>query len=280
MTLRAGSPRPAHGKGSKVTYEMIAVEQFGAVRRISHDRPESRNAESRQLLDELDHAFGEARDDESVHVIILAGRGDHFSAGHDLKEAQRERGDFTVEQRWAFEVKRYLDYSLRIFHTPKPVIAQVQGACIAAGFMVANMCDIIIASDDAFFSDPVAHSLGAAAVEVLVHPWVLGQRKARELLYTGGRLTAAEGERLGMINQVVPRAELEERTMAMAQRIALAPPFALSLLKRSLNRTLDAQGFSVAIAAHFDTHQLSHVAEGFQKVRDRGLGNAILRNEN
>jgi enoyl-CoA hydratase len=261
-----------------VNYETLAVEQFGAVRRISHNRPEARNAESRQLLDELDHAFTSAAEDDGIRVIILAGKGAHFSAGHDLKEAQRERGNFTVEERWKFEVKRYLDYSLRIFHTPKPVIAQVQGACIAAGFMVANMCDIVMAADDAFFSDPVAHSLGAAAVEVLVHPWVLGQRKARELLFTGGRVDAAEAERLGMVNHVVPRAELEVRTMEMAQRIAEAPPFALSVLKRSLNRTMDAQGFSVAISAHFDTHQLSHVAGAFQSIRDRGLGNAILPN--
>jgi enoyl-CoA hydratase len=260
-----------------VTYTALAVENFGAVRRISHNRPEARNAESRELLDELNQAFTEASEDDAVRVIILAGKGDHFSAGHDLKQAQRERGAFTVEERWEFEIKRYLDYSLRILHTPKPVIAQVQGACIAAGFMVANMCDIIIASEDAFFSDPVAHSLGAAAVEVLVHPWVLGQRKARELLFTGSKLTAAEAEKIGMVNHVVPRAALEERTMEMAQRIALASPFALRILKRSLNRTLDAQGFSVAIAAHFDTHQLSHVATAFQSIRDGGLGNAILK---
>ena len=260
------------------TYTTLVVEQFGAVRRISHNRPEARNAESKELLDELDHAFNAAAADDDVRVIILAGKGDHFSAGHDLKQAQRERGNFTVEERWEFEVKRYLDYSLRILHTPKPVIAQVQGACIAAGFMVANMCDIIMASDDAFF-DPVAHSLGAAAVEVLVHPWVLGQRKAREMLFTGGKFTAAEAEKIGMVNHVVPRAELEDRTMQMAQKIAQASPFALRLLKRSLNRTLDAQGFSVAIAAHFDTHQLSHVATAFRSSRDGGLGNAILRKE-
>ncbi len=258
-----------------MTYETLAVERFGAVCRISHNRPEARNAESRQLLDELDHAFTAAAEDDGVHVIILAGKGDHFSAGHDLKEAQRERGNFTVEERWAFESKRYFDYSLRILHTPKPVIAQVQGACIAAGFMVANMCDIIMAADDAFFSDPVAHSLGAAAVEVLVHPWVLGQRKARELLFAGGKLTAVDAEKIGMVNHVVPRADLETRTMEMAQRIAQASPFALKILKRSLNRTLDAQGFSVALNAHFDTHQLSHVAGAFQAIRDGGLGNAI-----
>lgn len=262
-----------------MTYQTLAVEQTGAIRRISHNRPGARNAESRALLVELDQAFAEASTDDSVRVIILAGEGDHFSAGHDLKEAQRERGYFSVEERWIFEAEHYFDYCLRIFHTPKPVIAEVQGGCIAAGFMVANMCDIVMAADDAFFSDPVVQSLGAAAVEVLVHPWVLGQRKAREMLYTGGRLSVREAEAAGMVNHVVPRAELTARTMAMAERIAAAPPFTLRLLKRSLNRTLEAQGFAVALAAHFDTHQLSHVAGAFQDIRDRGLGNAIVVNE-
>jgi enoyl-CoA hydratase len=256
---------------------VIAVERFGPVIRISHDRPHFRNAESRQLLEELDQAVAAAVADDDVRVIILAGKGDHFSAGHDLKEAQRERSDFTVEQRWSYEEKYYFDYCLRILHAPKPVIAQVQGACISGGFMVANMCDLIVASDDAFFADPVAHTLGAAAVEVLIHPWVLGQRKAREMLYTGSRLSAVEAERAGMVNQVVAREELEAATLALAERIAEAPPFALRILKRSLNRTLEAQGFAVAVAAHFDTHQLSHMSEAFQTARDKGLAGAIRK---
>ncbi len=260
-----------------VSYEAILVERFGAIERISHNRPQARNAESRLLLEELDAAMGRAVADDGVRVIVLAATGDHFSAGHDLKEAQRERADFSVEQRWSYEEQYYFDYCLRIFNAPKPTIAQVQGACISGGFMVANMCDIVIAADDAFFADPVAHTLGASAVEVLVHPWVLGHRKAREMLYTGGRLTAAEAEAAGMINHVVPRAELEARTFELAERIATAPPFALRLLKRSLNRSLEAQGFAVALAAHFDTHQLSHVSEAFKAARDRGLSSAIRK---
>jgi enoyl-CoA hydratase len=260
-----------------VSPPVVSVERFGPVIRISHDRPHFRNAESRQLLEELNQAIDAAVADDIVRVIILAGKGDHFSAGHDLKEAQRERSDFTVEQRWSYEEKYYFDYCLRILHVPKPVIAQVQGACISGGFMVANMCDLIVASDDAFFADPVVHTLGAAAVEVLVHPWVLGQRKAREMLYTGGRLTAVEAEKAGMINQIVAREDLETATLALAERIAEAPPFALRILKRSLNRTLEAQGFAVAVAAHFDTHQLSHMSEAFQSARDKGLAGAIRK---
>jgi enoyl-CoA hydratase len=258
-------------------YHDIDYEDSGAIVRISHNRPHLRNAESRRLLEELDHAVGRAGDDPAVRVVILAGKGDHFSAGHDLKEAQESRANFTVEERWAYEEVHYFDYCLRIWDLPKPTIAQVQGACIAGGFMVANMCDLIVASDDAFFADPVAQTLGTAAVEVLIHPWVLGLRKAKEMLFTGQRLSAQEALRIGMVNRVVPRADLDKATLDLASRIAEAPPFGLKLLKRSLNRSVDMQGMRSALQAHFDTHQLSHVTEEFKAARDRGLSKAIQK---
>src|SRR5690606_9788453 len=223
-------------------YSTIAVEHFDSVCRISLARETARNAQSQQLLDELDHALQAAAVAEDVRVVVLAGRGAHFSAGHDLKEAQAKRADFTVEERWAYESKRYFDYCLRIWDCPKPTIAQVQGACVSGGFMIANMCDLVVCSEDAFFSDPVAHTLAAAATEVLIHPWVMGLRRAKEMLFTGERMTAQEAHALGMVNRVLPSAELEAATLALAQRIAQAPPFGLRLLKKSLNRSLDAQG--------------------------------------
>jgi enoyl-CoA hydratase len=258
-------------------YSDIDYQRDGPVAIILHARPQARNAESKRLLDEFDQALAEAVNDQNVRVIIIGGQGDHFSAGHDLKEAERERQDFTVEQRWAYEERRYFDYALRIWDCPKPTIARVQGACIAGGFMVANMCDLVIAADDAFFADPVARSMSAAAVEVLIHPWVLGMRRAKEFLYTGERLTAAEALSIGMVNRILPRDELEAGTKALADKIAEVPPFALRLVKRSLNRTFDAQGFRTALSAHFDTHQVSHVSDEFARLRQGGLSGAIGR---
>lgn len=257
--------------------DTIEVENHGAVRRILLSREAQRNAQSRQMLDALDAAFGDAAQDASVRVVVLGGKGQHFSAGHDLKQAQAERAAFTVEQRWAYESLRYFDYCLRIWDFPKPTVAQVQGACVAAGFMLANMCDLIVASESAYFSDPVGHTLGAAATEVLIHPWVMGVRKAKEMLYTGARIDAAEALRIGMVNHVVSDEQLGAHALAVAQQIAKAPPFGLQLIKRSLNRTLDAQGLRSALSAHFDTHQLSHVSEGFATARDRGLASAIQK---
>jgi enoyl-CoA hydratase len=259
------------------SYSDILYEELGPIVRISHNRPSVRNAESRRLLEELDDAVRRAGDDDAVRVVILAAVGDHFSAGHDLKEAQVSRSNFTVEERWDYEISHYYGYALRIWDLPKPVIAQVQGACVAGGFMVANMCDLLVASEDAFFADPVCQSLGTASVEVLIHPWVLGLRQAKDMLYTGRRLTAREGFEMGMVNRLVPRAELESATMALAQQIAKAAPFALRLTKRSLNRGYDMQGFRTALEAHFDTHQLSHNSDEFRRARDKGLSSAIDR---
>jgi enoyl-CoA hydratase len=260
-----------------MAFTQIAVRRDGAVGTILHNRPEQRNAESSVLLDEMDQALGAFVSDPEIRVIVFGGAGDHFSAGHDLKEAAARRSEFTVEQRWAYEEQRYLDYSLRIWDCPKPTIASVQGACIAGGFMVANMCDLIVAADDAYFADPVAKTLAACAIEVLVHPYVMGLRAAKELLFTGRRMTAEEAHRVGMVNRVVPRAELEAATMALAQDVAQAPPFALKLVKRSLNRAADLMGFRQAVNAHFDTHQLAHVTEEFKATRAAGLTAGIAR---
>ena len=261
-------------------YDTLAIEDHGPVRRILLARPEQRNAQSQQMLDELMAALDDAQRDDAVRVVVLGGRGAHFSAGHDLKQAQAERANFTVEERWAYEELRYFDYSLRIWDFPKPTIAQVQGACVAGGFMIANMCDLVVAGESAFFSDPVGHTLGAAATEVLIHPWVMGARKAKEMLFTGGKIDAREAQAIGMVNRVVADEELPDAALAMAQQIAKAPPFGLRLIKRSINRSLDAQGLRTALAAHFDTHQLSHLSEGFLTARDRGLASAIQKNTN
>ncbi|MHA6642778.1 enoyl-CoA hydratase [Mesorhizobium sp. A623] len=258
-------------------YQYVLYERIGSAARISHNRPERRNAEGRQMLEEMGDAVDRAVRDEAVRVIIIAGTGDHFSAGHDLKEGEVERRDFTVEERYAFEERFYFDFCMKIWDAPKPTIAQVQGACIAAAFMLANVCDLIVASEDAYFADPVVNSLGAAAVEVLVHPTVLGLRLAKDLLYTGRRMEAQEALSCGMVSRLVPRDEMEDATLALAEQIARTPPFALKLVKRSLHRTMDIGGFRAALDAHFDTHQLSHASSEFGRSWRSGLSSAIDR---
>ncbi|XAS68643.1 enoyl-CoA hydratase [Micrococcaceae bacterium Sec5.7] len=263
-----------------MTYEYIRYEVDGPVATIWQNRPQQRNAQNEQMLDELNDAILHAGQDTEVRAVVLTGAGGHFSAGHDLKEGQMKRQDFTPEERWDFESRFYMEYCLNIFNLPKPTIARVDGACIAGAFMVANMCDMIVASEDAFFADPVLHTMAVGAVEVLVHPWVMGSRKAREFLFTGERMSAREALECGMVNRVVPAAELDTAVDALARRVAQAPPFATRVLKKSLNRTLEAQGFHVALSAHFDAHQLTHFsAEAARGKADGGFSNSITRHK-
>lgn len=263
-----------------MTYEHVLYEVDGAVATIWQNRPQQRNAQSTQLLHELNDAVLRAGADEDVRVVVLGGKGGHFSAGHDLKEGQRERQDFTPEQRWAYESEYYMQYCLNIYNLPKPTIARVEGSCIAGAFMVANMCDLIVASESAFFADPVLHTMAVSAVEVLVHPWAMGDRRAREFLFTGERMSAQDALRCGMVNRVVPEDEIDNAVEALSERIAQAPPFATRVLKKSLNRTRAAQGFNVALDAHFEGHQLTHFsAEAQRGKEDGGFAKVIDRHK-
>ncbi len=245
-----------------MSYTTLLIEQTGAVRKITTNRPEVLNAQSRILLEELDDAFNKAVDDASVRVIILAGAGKHFSAGHDLgspqemedqKKTPLEPG-FRGEYRRLYD--RFFENTMRWRDLPKPTIAQVQGYCIMGGMMIASACDLIIASDDALFADR-AVKWGGSHVQYFSMPWDLGPRKAKEYLFTGDFIPATEAEKLGLVNRVVPRAKLEEETMALAQKIAERDPFALKFAKASVNETMDAQGFRAALEGSFKNYMMT-----------------------
>ena len=203
---------------SSITYE---VDEAVCV--ITMDRPEVANAQNTELLDEIDAAFDLADADDDVRVVILAGNGKHWSAGHDLKalvgdvepDEWRLMRD-TPEGKWHHEKVMYFDRCLRIRDFRKPTIAAVQGKCIAAGVMLACMCDLIVASDDASFQNPVLRMTGAG-VEILVEPWEMPVRKAKEFLLTAESFSATEAERLGMVNRVVPRADLATAARELAE---------------------------------------------------------------
>jgi enoyl-CoA hydratase len=254
------SAMPSRPRRPVVAYEVVP----GRVARITMQRPERRNAQDTQLIDELDAAFAKAREDESVRVVILAGAGPHFSSGHDLKaqmglEAPDEwrRMRATAEGRFRHEREMYFDKCLAIYNLPKPTIAQVQGACIAAGMMLACMCDIIVASDDASFQNPVVR-MTAAGVELLVEPWEIGFRKAKEFLFTGEAIEAREAWRLGLVNRVVPRRNLDAATLALARRIAEVPAVTLAMVKDSINQAQELAGKGHSLRYHFLVHQFQH----------------------
>jgi enoyl-CoA hydratase len=241
------------------------------VARIVLNRPETRNAQDTRMLYELNDAFDAAAQDDGIKVIVLAANGPHFSAGHDLKEQntyERMREFRTVgtwcgftcagaEAQMAREREIYLGFCERWRNLPKPTIAAVQGRCVAGGLMLIWPCDIIIASQDAEFCDPVV-SFGIGGVEFFAHPWELGPRKAKELLFTSEWLSADEARQLGMVNKVVPRESLVDEALAMARKIATKSLFALKLTKEAVNAAEDAQGRPQAMQTSFALHQLAH----------------------
>jgi len=234
---------------------LYRVEDKVAV--ITLNRPHKANAQTLDLLDDLNAAWEKAAADEDVRVIVLNANGKHFSSGHDLSSGAPRPGKLTLEHLYQLEARRFLGYSLAWRNIPKPSIAAVQGKCIAGGLLLAWPCDLIIASEDAEFSDPVVY-LGIGGVEYHGHTWEFGARKAKEILFTGRPVSAREAEQIGAINRVVPTGDLHDETMKLARHISRMDPFGLRQAKRAVNQTLDIQGFHAAIQSVFDIHQTGH----------------------
>ena len=252
--------------------DVVRYEVRGQTAVITLNRPRYRNAQNSAVTYALDAAFGQATNDDEVAVIVLAGEGEHFCAGHDIGTPGRDIDQsfdrkaviwwdhvnkHGADSRYAREMEVYLGMCRRWRELPKPTIAMVQGACIAGGLMLAWICDLIVASDDAFFADPVVR-MGIPGVEYFAHPWVLGPRFAKEMLFTGDRFTAARAYELGMVSRVVPREELAETTFALAGKIAAMPQFGLALAKRAVNQCEDQMGMRNGMDSVFGLHHVAH----------------------
>jgi enoyl-CoA hydratase len=258
-------------------FEAIRYEVDGPVATVTLNRPQAANAQDTRLLDELDAAFDLADADDEVRVVVLAAEGKHFSAGHDLKQILAGNDPWsamrdTAEGKLRHEQVMYFDRCVKIRDFRKPTIAAVQGACAAAGLMLACMCDLIVAADDAKFSNPVLRMTGAG-VELLVEPWELGPRKAKEFLLCAETIDAPEAERLGLVNKVVPRAELAAAAREMADKVALVPPVTAQAVKDSINRMVDLQGQRESWRYHFMVHQfVSNTATALNAMETRKQG--------
>jgi enoyl-CoA hydratase/carnithine racemase len=250
----------AASKGDVSKTGFILYESSDAIATITLNRPQAANAQTLELLDDLDEAWRRAAEDPDVRVIVLQANGKHFSAGHDIRgvgPSDATDAKFTVARIYEIEAKRFLEYSLRWRNVPKPSIAAVQGVCIAGGLLLCWPCDLILAADNAKFSDPVV-SMGIGGVEYHGHTWEWGARKAKEMLFTGRAMSAKEAEAIGMVTRVVPLDELRSQTRALAAEIAKRHPFALRQAKRAVNQTLDVQGFYAAVQSVFEVHQNGH----------------------
>jgi enoyl-CoA hydratase len=261
-------------KKADVVYEtdepvLYAVD--GAVATITMNRPQFHNSQNSQMTYALDDAFRRATDDDAVRVIILAGNGKHFSAGHDIGTPGRDitlpferkllYPDHTnkpgAEMLYTREQEVYLGMCRRWRDIPKPTIAQVQGACIAGGLMLAWVCDLIVASEDAFFQDPV-NRMGIPGVEYFAHGFELPPRVAKEFLLLGERMPAARAYQFGMVNRLFPRETLAQETAAMAAELATRPRLGNWLSKQALNHVEELRGKRSAMDAVFHMHHFAH----------------------
>lgn len=249
---------------TRIRYEKPSAK----VARITLARAEAGNAQDTAMLYEIDAAFSLAGQDDEVAVVVLAADGDDFSLGHDVAGLFSTEGMAPVTQSGGFgrpgiegtkawEDDIYLALPWRWRSFPKPTIAQVQGRVVAGGLMLVWPCDLVIASEDATFCDPVT-GFAIGGVEIFLHPWEFGARRAKELLFTGDDLSAADACAIGMVTRVVPRAELESTTLALAERIAVRPGFGLKMAKLAVNQALDTQGQWTAVQTAYSLHHLAH----------------------
>src|SRR5712692_3717482 len=244
MTGRDAISRPPD-ESADAAGPVVRYERRDRIAVVTMNRPKYRNAQNSVMTYALDSAFERAVNDNDIQydrkAVIWWDHTD--KAGADA--------------RYVREMEVYLGMCRRWREIPKPSIAMVQGACIAGGLMLAWVCDLIVASDDAFFADPVVR-MGIPGVEYFAHPWMLGPRFAKEALFTGDRFSAQRAYELGMVNRVVPRAELAETTLALADRIATMPPFGLSLVKRAVNQCEDLMGMRSGMDSTFGLHHVAH----------------------
>jgi enoyl-CoA hydratase len=255
-------------KDQQVRYETPAPN----VARIVMDRVDKRNAQGTEMTYQLDAAFRQACLSDDIHVMILAGAGDHFNAGHDMSmqgrlwpnedEVVSLWGQYTGpgwEGYYSREKEVYLEMTERWRNAPKPLIAEVQGSVMAGGNMLVWACDIVVCSEDARFRDNTLVDMEIPGVEYFAHPFEMGVRKAKEWMFTGNWMSAQEAEKCGMVNHVVPRAELSAKALEIACKIAQNDRFTLKLMKESINAAEDAMGRREAIKHSFSMHQIAHL---------------------
>jgi enoyl-CoA hydratase len=271
--------RGTDAEGVRVSSEpLLLTEDLGPVRRLTMNRPDALNALSGALMDALMEGLDAAADDDGVRVVVLRGAGRAFCAGYDLNE-DAEGGEMDARD-WHRVLKEDNDRMLRILDHPKPVIASVHSYCLAGGTDLALACDLAVAADDAFFGY-VDVRFGSGVVSMFL-PWVIGARAAKELLFTGrDRVTAAEAHRLGLVNRVVPREELDAAALELAEEIAKNEPFVVQATKRAVNRAWDVAGFRAAMEANVELDVMIETAnlparDEFRRItQERGLKAAI-----
>lgn len=259
----------------------ITRDDRDGIATITMNRPEKLNALSTTLMRQLSEALTEVDRDDSVKVVVLRGTAKAFSVGYDIAE-EVALGVSTAEQ-WHAGLTNNVGLTMQVWGLSKPVIGAVSGFCLAGGCELAMACDILIATEDAKFGEPEVR-FGSGPVTLLM-PFLIGQKKTNELLYTGDTVDAATALELGLINRIVPSAELDDTVHAMARKIGLTPLTILRYTKRALNRAYEAMGLRDAVNSNLDIAAVLNSAyseereEFTELVATKGLGAALARRD-
>ncbi|MFI5041449.1 MAG: enoyl-CoA hydratase-related protein [Acidimicrobiales bacterium] len=256
---------------------VVLYEVDGSVARIILNRPEKANAQSSDMVWQVDECLDAAEDDQRVKVVILKANGKGFCAGHAIGGTD-EYPEFAASQdaigsNWIGSRKLFLWPMLRFFEFPKPMIAQVHGYALGGGTYWALLPDMTVASDDAYFQMPLVQGLGFPGGETMVEPWMFMNRKrAAEYLYTAQTLTAEEARQMGLVNRVVPRDQLESTVEELAARVARAPLSTLMGTKSLLVRAWEGMGMRAHLQLSADVMSIIEKTSDAAAVRRRLVG--------
>ncbi|MBC7763528.1 MAG: enoyl-CoA hydratase/isomerase family protein [Candidatus Saccharibacteria bacterium] len=257
--------------------DLVLYETSGPIATVTLNRPEKLNAINAEMLAEFDARIAQAGVDDSIKVVIVAANGRAFSAGFDMNDEINDGTESTLD--WLAVLRRDSEVTMRLWSCPKPTIAAVQGYCLGGACEIAMACDMIVAAQDAKFGEPEIQ-YGSSPVTLLM-PFILGQKKTNEMLFTGDKIDADQALSLGLINRVVARDDLESAVLELALRIAPTPLPILQLTKRALNRAYEAKGLLSAVQTNLDISALINSAntpeqQEFDRVaEEKGLRAAL-----
>jgi len=258
---------------------VVTYAADGRVGIVTLNRPDKLNAISAELKKTLVERFHEADRDPTTSLVVLRAEGRSFCAGYDISPNPARAARRGNALAWHASLTDDATLELTPWNMKKPVIASVQGHCLGGGCELAMVCDLTIAADDALFGEPEIRF--SSVGPVMVMPWVIGLKRARELLYLGDPIDAQTALAYGMVNRVVPRAELTTATLKIARRMALMSPEALAATKLAVNRGAECAGFLNAMHAGVDVLAALYAARTevgvkFDEIREKeGLGAAL-----
>ncbi|MGB1880176.1 MAG: enoyl-CoA hydratase-related protein [Gammaproteobacteria bacterium] len=246
-----------------MSYELILVDDpRPQIRRITLNRPEKRNPLSNALRGELFDALEQADQDPEIAVMIIRGAGPSFSAGYDLKSDVRQGQPFYTASGLGNWPRHVVEGCFRMWDLGKPIIAQVHGYCLAGGTELATGCDLVYVAEDAQIGYPPVRAMSPPDNQF--YPWIVGMRRAMEMMLTGDSISGLEAVACGFANRAFPAAALEDAVLEIAARVARIPPDIQQINKRAVHRQMEAMGLRAGIRAGTELQQMGMLTQSTQ----------------